>query len=300
MKNIFTILFIFLIVAASCIHADEIIVDGINRSYTLYIPEEGNNKTLPLLIVLHGGGGTGEGMIELTDFNDYADEYGFAILYPDGIEKHWNDRREVNRKYINGKEIDDVKFLTNLIDTLVFKYNIDSNRVFVTGISNGGAMSFYLALNAPEKFAGAAPVAISMPIHMINDDANVSPIPMMIIFGDEDPLVPFNGGEISLWNIKRGKVVPVKDAVDFWVKNNKCNEEPDVTYLNKKMDKTKAIKYVYSPKQDGAEVVYWLIEGGGHTWPGGWQYLPKFVVGVTSKEIDASEEILKFFKSMSE
>ena len=122
---------------------------------------------------------------------------------------------------------------------------------------------------------------------------------MMIIFGDEDPLVPFNGGEISLWNIKRGKVVPVKDAVDFWVKNNKCNEEPDVTYINKKMDKTKAIKYVYGPKQNGAEVVYWLIKGGGHTWPGGWQYLPKFVVGITSREINASEEILKFFESVS-
>lgn len=298
-KKIFTPLLIFLIFAATQIFADEIIIDGITRTYTLFIPENSNGKNFPLLIALHGGGGTGEGMMKLTDFNDFADAYGFAVVYPDGYEKHWNDRRDVNRTYINGKEIDDVKFLTSLIDTLVFKYNIDSDHVFVTGISNGGAMSFYLALNATEKFAGAAPVAISMPTHMINDNANVMPIPMMIIFGDEDPLVPFNGGEISLWNIKRGKVIPVKDAVGFWVKNNNCNEEPEVMYINKKMDKTKAIKYVYSPKQDGAEVVYWLIEGGGHTWPGGWQYLPKFVVGVTSREINASKEILKFFESVS-
>ncbi|MFC2093218.1 alpha/beta hydrolase family esterase [Bacteroidota bacterium] len=299
MKNIFTTLLIYLILATTQIFADEIIVDGMTRTYTLFIPENSNGKNFPLLIALHGGGGTGEGMKKLTDFNNYADEYGFAVVYPNGFEKHWNDRREVNRKYTNGKEIDDVKFLTNLIDTLVFKYNIDSNRVFVSGISNGGAMSFYLALNAPEKFAGAAPVAISMPTHMINDDTNVTPIPIMIIFGDEDPLVPYNGGEISIGKIKRGKVIPVNDAVDFWVKNNNCNEEPEVTYINKRMDKTKAVKYVYIPKQDGAEVVYWLIEGGGHTWPGGWQYLPKFVVGATSREIDACEEILKFFESVS-
>lgn len=299
MKIIFTTLLILSNLIASRVYADEIMVDSISRSYTLYIPEKSKDKRLPLLIALHGGGGTGVNMIKLTDFNDYADEYGFAIVYPDGIEKHWNDRREVNRKYINGKEIDDVKFLTNLIDTLIFKYNIDSNRVFVTGISNGGAMSFYLALHIPNKLSGVAPVAISMPTHMINNDSIVTPIPIMIIFGDEDPFVPFNGGEISLWNIKRGKVVPVKEAVDFWVKNNNCNEEPEVTYLNKKMDNTKAIKYEYNPKQNGAEVVYWLIEGGGHTWPGGWQYLPKFVVGATSREIIASEEILKFFESVS-
>jgi len=209
------------------------------------------------------------------------------------------NKRDVNIKYVNGKEVNDIKFFTCLIDTLVAKNNIDSNRVFVTGISNGGIMSFYLSLEVPEKFAGAAIVAASMPPFMYYGYNGTSPIPMMIIFGDEDPLVPFDGGEISLWNIKRGKVVSVKDAVNFWVKKNNCNEEPEVTYINKKMDKTKAVKYVYSPKQDGAEVVYWLLKGGGHTWPGGPQYQPKFIVGITSREIDASEEILKFFESVS-
>jgi len=299
MKQLIKILLMLLLFISSCLQADEITVDGIERTYTIYLPEKSKEKNLPLLIALHGGGGTGDGMIRLTDFNDYADEYGFAVVYPDGYEKHWNDRREVNRKYINGKEIDDVKFLTCLIDTLVSRYNIDSNKVFVTGISNGGAMSFYLALNATEKFAGAAPVGISMPIHMINDDTNVEPIPIMIIFGDEDPLVPYHGGEISILNIKRGKVISIEDAVEFWVNNNKCNEKPEVTYLNKRLDGTKAIKQVYKPGNVGAEVVYWLIEGGGHTWPGGWQYLPKAIIGRTTREIKASEEILKFFSEVS-
>ena len=299
MRRLIRILLLLLLFIPSYLQADEIIVDGIERTYTIYLPEKSNEKNLLLLIALHGGGGTGEGMIKLTDFNDYADEYGFAVVYPDGFEKHWNDRREVNRKYVNGKEIDDIKFLTCLIDTLVSRYNIDSNKVFVTGISNGGAMSFYLALNAPEKFAGAAPVAISMPTHMINDDINVEPIPIMIIFGNEDPLVPYYGGEISIGKIKRGKVIPVKDAVNFWVKNNKCIEEPKVTYLNKRFDDTKAIKYSYKPEQYGKDVVYWLIKGGGHTWPGGYQYLPKIIIGRTSREIKASEEILKFFREVS-
>jgi len=300
MKRLIKILLVFLLFISSCLQADEITVDGIERTYTIYLPEKSSEKNFPLLIALHGGGGTGEGMIKLTDFNDYAYEYGFAVVYPDGYEKHWNDRREVNRKYVNGKEVDDVKFLTYLIDTLLSRYNIDSNKVFVTGISNGGAMSFYLALNAPAKFAGVAPVAISMPPHMINDDTNVTPVPLMIIFGDEDPLVPYHGGEISIGKIKRGKVISIEDAVAFWVKNNKCSEEPKVTFINKKFDGTKAIKQIYTPGQDGAEVIFWLIEGGGHTWPGGYQYFPKAIIGRTSREIKASEEILKFFIEVSE
>jgi len=120
MKRLIKILLVFLLFISSCLHADEITVDGIERTYTIYLPEKSSEKNLPLLIALHGGGGTGEGMMRLTIFNDYADEYGFAVVYPDGFEKHWNDRREVNRKYVNGKEIDDV----NKVSYISYRYVI--------------------------------------------------------------------------------------------------------------------------------------------------------------------------------
>jgi len=175
-------------------------------------------------------------------------------------------------------------------------YNIDSNRVYVTGISNGGIMSFRLACELSNKIAAFAPVAASMPDNPAYDCRPTRQIAAMIIFGDNDPLIPFKGGDITLPLIgKRGKVIPVEESVKYWVANNKCNTSPAETHKNDFDDDTELDKKIYSAANSNSEVQFWLVIGGGHCWPGGMQYLPKMIIGRTSREFDASEEIWKFF-----
>jgi len=285
------IIFIFLLAESKFIFSDSITVDGIERDYIIHMPA-GNNTSvkIPLVICLHGGGGQGKGMDKLTSFSEVADKNMFAVVYPDGIKKNWNDGRNVTKKSVDGEEVNDVKFISSLIDTLILKYNIDSNRVFVTGISNGGIMSFRLACELSDKLAGIAAVASSMTEEESDHCKGNVTIPVMIIFGDADPLVPYEGGDIKG---KRGKVIPVKETVNFWIANIGCQETAaEHSVFDNIDDETRADKFVYTGK---ADVVFWLISGGGHTWPGGWQYLPKFFIGRTSRELNASEEIWKFF-----
>lgn len=281
--------------------ADSITINGIERTYDLYVPEGIDiSKVVPLVLVLHGGGGQGKGMIKLTGFNEVADVHNFIVVYPDGIDKHWNDGREINSRINNGKIVDDVLFISKLIDTLKSIYKIDSNQVFVTGISNGGFMSFRLACDIPEKITAIAAVASSMTVEQYSNCHPSSTIPVMIISGDQDPLVPFEGGEIGFKLLKkRGKVVSVKETVQFWVKNNECKNEPIISTVDSSIDvDTKAINYLYTGGKKNSRVNYWFIEGGGHTWPGGYQYLPKLIIGRTSRQINASEEIWKFFSGL--
>lgn len=292
-KNFILILFF----SVRCIFADSIYVDGTERTYVIHLPDNKDKRNkYPLVIALHGGGGKGSGMNKLSGFNEIADKNNFVVVYPDGIDKQWNDGRS---DFLLNDKINDVKFISKLIDTLKVLYNIDTNRVYATGISNGGIMSFRLACELSNKIAAFAPVAASMPESPAYDCKPVRPVPMMLIFGDEDPLIPFNGGEISVFGLRtRGKVIPVEQTVNYWVNSNGCNIVPTETKINAVPDDgTEVSKKVYSSKTGNADVEFWLVTGGGHTWPGGLQYLPKIVIGKTSKEFNASEEIWKFFSN---
>lgn len=289
---------LLIVLSIKLLQADTIIVDGLERSYIVHLPSGFDSKRqTPVVLALHGGGGKAEGMNKLTGFDKVSDKYGFIVVYPDGIDKQWNDGR--NDFHLNDK-IDDVNFISHLIDTLKILYNIDSNRVYATGISNGGIMSFRLACELSNRIAAFAPVAASMPESPTYNCNPSRPVPMMIIFGNEDPLVPFEGGDISILGIsKRGKVIPVKESVKYWVNFDGGNNIPAVSEINNEDDDTKVIKSDYTSGKNNSEVIFMLVDGGGHTWPGGWQYLPKLIIGRTTKDINASEEIWKFFETKS-
>jgi polyhydroxybutyrate depolymerase len=254
------------------------------------------SSALPIVIALHGGGGKGKGMIRLTGFNDVSDANNFIVVYPDGINHQWNDGREVNITLINNKEVNDVLFISELIDTMITRYNADPHKVNVTGISNGGIMSFRLACELSNKIAAIAPVAASMTPFQVDHCALYRKVPMMLIFGNEDPLIPFEGGQIIG---KRGEVVSVEKCVKFWLTHDSCSFDTSTSIIDSVDDDTRAIKSSYSDSKGNTPVIFWLIEGGGHTWPCGLQYLPKLFIGRTSGQIDASEEIWKFFKDKS-
>ena len=167
-------------------------------------------------------------------------------------------------------------------------------------MSNGATMTFRLACELSYKFAAFAPVSNSLPVTSAYECKPNRPLPMFYIFGEDDPIVPYEGGDIKILGIgKRGKVLPVEETVNYWLRVDSCAAVPVESSLNDKFDGTEVIQKSYSSQSQVNIFQYWLIKGAGHTWPGGSQYLPKAIIGRLCKEFDASEEIWKFFKTKS-
>jgi polyhydroxybutyrate depolymerase len=263
------------------------------RTYQGHLPSSYDGvRLLPLVLALHGHGGDGQGMLRLTHLNTIADRHGFIVVYPDGYQKSWADGRGVTSADQAG--VDDVGFLAALIDALAGQFKVDRSRVYVTGISNGGFMSERLACDLATKIAGVAAVAATMPMDLAARCAPARPVPFLLMQGTADPLVPAQGGAIRL---DRGTVLSASATMQTWVKFDGCQgapltgSEPDTAN-----DGTRVSYQTYSTCQDKSAVALYLVAGGGHTWPGGLQYLPQAVVGKTSRDIDAGEVIWGFFQ----
>ena len=273
--------------------------DGRPRRCLLHVPDNATARSCPLLIVLHGGGGTPEGMVKLTKnrFNEQADASGFFVAYPGGLGRSWNDFRDDVKGYAHSEGIDDVGFISALIDKLAAEYSIERDRVFATGISNGGFMSYRLACELSGKIRGIAAVAATNPPDQTSRCAPVRPISVMIINGTDDPIVPYNGGEVKLLGSSRGAVTSTDDTVRFWVRLNRCPDNPAVEELpdSDPGDNTRVKKISYGPCGGGSRVVLYRVEGGGHTWPGGLHYLFTRVIGYTSRDMNACDRISDFF-----
>jgi polyhydroxybutyrate depolymerase len=278
---------------------------GLKRTFLYYIPANAKDlqRKLPLVLVLHGGSGSPEGMEKLTfnRFNELADRDGCIVVYPAGIDKNWNDGRDVPESKAFKDNIDDVGFISALIDEFIQDHNADAHRVYVTGISNGGIFSTRLACELAGKLAAAAPLSGSMPSNLPGNCSPEDPISMLFINGDADPLVPFKGGQVHFFNRKRGEVIPVMEAVRIWAKLDGCNGAPVTESLPPKdpKDPTRVDKVTYPVSKNGSEVVAYVIHGGGHTWPNGWRYLGEWAVGKVSHQLDATDVIWEFFKRHS-
>lgn len=278
--------------------------DGFRRSYYQHLPINfDKSKSLPLVIVLHGGRGTGKGMIGLTEngFNNLADNEKFIVVYPNGIGKNWNDGRlnmPSNYKAHN-QNIDDVGFISALIDEMVKKYNADAKRIYVTGMSNGAMMTERLAIELSDKIAAAAPICGNIPADLKSIPKNK--VAMFIINGTDDPLVPFDGGYVHFFKKQLGKVISTKETVAFWVKNNNINSTPATINLpdNDFSDGCTEKQTIYGSSSDSGEVILITIEHGGHTWPGGLQYLNEKIIGKTCRDFNACQMIWNFFKMHS-
>ncbi|MBN1674820.1 MAG: hypothetical protein JXR37_27490, partial [Kiritimatiellae bacterium] len=278
--------------------------DGLTRTYRLYIPASRDEAVpAPLLMALHGGLGDAERMEQLTQrtFNALADRDGFVVVYPEGIERHWNDGRR-NVSYRAHKEkIDDVGFLCALIDRLVSEWNADPARIYMTGASNGAMLTQRFAFEHAERVAAIAPVMGTIPLDLVGTCEPAAPVPVLIINGTDDPLVPWAGGEIGTQRRKIGKGVSIPEAVQFWATRNGCAAQPETALLPDACpeDGTRVKRDIYRARTGDADAVLYTIEGGGHTWPGGWQYLSERLVGRTCRDIDACELIWAFFRGHS-
>ncbi len=269
---------------------------GLKRKFILHTPPHPNPQAA-LVINLHGGGGKIDSQIRIDfgRFNQLADQRGFYVVYPEGYEKAWNDKRDHAPSEAHKKNIDDVGFISALIDDLTSKYSIDKKKVFSTGISNGGIMSLRLACDLSFKIRAVAAVTAQMSENMYKECKPSGKPGVLLMNGTEDTLVPYNGGAIKIFRKVRGQLISTEKTLKFFQKHNGCGNQSETALPDRANDGTRVFKRIYT----GCQLRLYRVEGGGHTWPGGWQYLGKFIIGRTSKDINASDEIWAFFSGFS-
>jgi polyhydroxybutyrate depolymerase len=265
---------------------------GLTRTCYVHLPPgyDGTNS-FPLVLALHGMGGDGPGMAGLTHFNAVADQGSFIVAYPDGIRRRWSFGP---LPLLGG--IDDVGFIAALIAALSADLAIDPARVYAVGMSNGGGLVDLLACQRADLFAACAVVVATIAAFMQHVCRPARPTSMMLILGTDDPLIPFAGG----YGRRRQMLLSGSATAQHWARVAGCAPVPVVSYLpDIAHDGTRVRCEVYSGGREGAEVVLYVIEGGGHTWPGGMPYLPERFIGKTSRQMDASEVIWDFFQRHS-
>lgn len=283
----------------------ELEIDGLKRTFEYYIPSSyTDNQATPLLFSFHGAGSSGEGQIYLTEFDQIAENEGFIAVFPDsavikdgeiinreddesgfdpdsGVDKSWK---------INHDQVDDVAFTSAILDYFEENYNIDTNRVYATGMSSGALFSSHLAVMLPDRIAGIGLVTGQMTRTTAAITAE-KPKTVVMIMGEDDPLYSADS-PIILSN---------EETIDYWLEANSITTEPDFAYLPQtaENDDTRISRTIYTGGKNNTEVIYYLVEGGGHTWPGGPQYLPESAIGKTSQHMNASEVIWEHLKERS-
>lgn len=273
---------LFPLLVACAVDADlvELEVGDEARSYWLHVPE-GLAPGAPVVLAFHGGGGhgdhTGRTMPRFTGLNTLADERGFVVVYPNSLGGNWNDGRGMSDSH-------DLAYVDALLDDVLARTGADAERVITTGISNGAFFSMALACQRADRFAAAIAIAGAQSADL--GCAPSRPVPVMLIVGTDDPLVPFEGGEVAK---DRGTTLGAEETAAAWRAHDGCDEQPTANDWPDRVDDGTTVHEEVACAGTDREVRLLRIDGGGHTWPGRSQYLPRFLVGEVSEEFDASE-----------
>lgn len=280
-------------------------VDGLERSFIVHTPPGYSQlSSLPVVIMLHGGGGTAEGAIRETGWDKKADQANFIAVFPEGLPRNpnapsrfvgnpqtWDDG---SHRFSHNN--DDVAFLSGLIDNLKDRYKADPKRIYLTGFSNGASMAFLAGVKLSERVAAVAPVAGAFwdpPEHI------AKPVSLLYITGTEDPLNPLEGGipkmAMARWGTGIGRKAkpPVSDSIDAWLKLAGLSTIPVET------SNTNGVSLKRYKNPAGTEVGVYLIDDCGHTWPGGVSTLPQIMVGKSTNKLNATNIIWDFFSRHS-
>lgn len=256
--------------------------NGITRDYRLYVPAMYSVATpVPLVFNLHGYTSDNVAQEFYGDFRPIADTANFIIVHPNGTFDQ-NGDRWWNAFDIPG--VNDVGFISAIIDEVSGNFSIDQNCIYSTGMSNGGFMSYELACALGNRIAAVASVTGTMTNNKLNSCNPVKPTPAMQIHGTLDPTVPYAG------NAQYGAI---EDVVDFWVNQTGSNTNPQFTAVPNinTTDGCTAEHYVYSGGLNNTSVEFYKIINGAHTWPGA-----PVSFATTNQDFDASTEIWRFFR----
>ncbi len=253
---------------------------GRTRTYILHVAASYSAaKPVALVMVLHGATQSPESAERMSHMSERADAQNFIAVYPRGTGRlanvpTWNAGNCCT--YAMENQIDDVGFLGALIEKLEHEYSVNPRQVYVTGISNGGMMSYRLACELSDKVAAISPVEGAQD----TECKPSAPVSLLVFHGTADRLVPFNGGTTPFQSGPRRSDTSVADAVSFWVKKDGCSPTPE----HKESREVHVDNY--SGCKDGTGVALYAIQGGHHMWPG----LP-----ISGNHVEATDIMLKFF-----
>ncbi len=252
--------------------------EGLERSFLVKVPEKMYSESgYPVVVALHGFTQSARRISNYSGFVEMAEEEGFIAIFPQGIQASWNFGITLNN-------VDDVAFLSSMLDSLEKWYPVDSERIYFCGFSNGAFMSFEMACRMSHRLAAIASVGGSMGRSQFLDCEPEYPVGVMIVHGNDDRVILFEG---QSW------VKPVEEVTDHWVLQNGCNMVRDTmeTFSNDQ-GVISVVRMSHSPCQDQTAVELWKVYGGGHTWPGSMAHSGS---GRTNRDIDASAKMWQFF-----
>jgi polyhydroxybutyrate depolymerase len=280
-----------------------LVFEGRERFYKIHVPPKYDQSTpLPVVLVFHGGGGYPDAVRYESGMDSVADQKGFIVVYPAGTQSTqdytdrlliWNDGRPFYNGYYS--TVDDVGFISAVLDDLSMWFRVDLKRTYASGFSNGAQFTYRLAKQLSNRIAAIAVVAGH---RSANELFSPPPLPMPVIqfSGKQDLFAPYYGGSpqaVSFFEIAFETVLkPVEETILSWVAFNQCYSKPvEVKRIGK------AVKKRYGLCKTGAQVVLWTLEDGGHTWPGGKLLPAEITVGAgnINTDISASPLMWEFF-----
>ena len=276
--------------------------DNAIRITTYHIPKKLRKRRRSLVICLHGGDETPESFMRITrrGFNKLSENNNFVVAYPEALNNYWNDAREDSISLSHYEKVDDIGFIDKTVQYAIDSFRIDPQRIFVTGLSDGGLMAFRLACELQGRIKGIATVAASISLDQLVECNIDTTLSIMAINGTRDPVLSYYGGQMIVDDMERGSMLPIEDAIEFLLEKNGCTEKPTHRDIANRdtFDETRSEKYIYSNCSTGSKIVLIKVNNGGHTWPGGRQYEGQRNIGKTSRDFEATSEIWKFFKGL--
>lgn len=261
-----------------------IVSSGATRRYILYVPKSyDRSKATPLIISIHPAATWPAVEMAISRWNELAERYGFIVVYPAGSGVVFGG-------FGPGPDVwpgepEDVKFVSDLIDKLQREYNIDSNRMYANGMSNGGDMAIVLSCDLPDRIAAIGSVGGAYP-QSEGLCPNSKPVPVVMFHGTADKLAPYKGGNSP---IAPFPFANVQEWAERLARRNKCAGPPADSRITPSVQ-----RLAYANCAENADVVLYTLEGGGHTWPGG-KHLGDWIFGPTIDDISATKVMWDFF-----
>jgi polyhydroxybutyrate depolymerase len=286
------------------------------RTYAVHLPQGYDSQQhYPVVILLHGLDQDAAEMARLTHFNEFADRDSIIAVYPNALRGRWNlgggepppYRRDPYRRpgpYGPGpgprpeqgdhregpRRNPDIQFIHRMIDKLTTHYSVDTRRIYAVGLGEGGFMTLRIGCNMADRIAAIAVVGAATPrmLHCVPS----RPVPFLLMNGTDDPIVPYDGGRYKDGMLH---LLSAEDSAKEWARLNHCSEKPSESKLPPLNEGGKDTKvYLFDNCQENAQVALYSVKGGGHTWPGGEQYMTEKEIGKTSHALNANETIWSF------